>query len=123
MLTLAVARTLVALLTGRLQRAPLSPQRRFPCGVNPADPGNWMPSRLLHKAARCAAWSARLCAAICGLALLSSCDAPADPEGTTNRIRATHLLRAGASTNRPWIWFEAGNAAGPEARLIEDFAA
>jgi ABC-type amino acid transport substrate-binding protein len=49
--------------------------------------------------------------------------APADPEGTTDRIRASHVMRVGASENRPWIWFEQDQARGPEADMLNNFAA
>jgi polar amino acid transport system substrate-binding protein len=55
--------------------------------------------------------------------ILTGCDAPADPEGSTRRILATHELLAGASDNPPWIWFEGDLARGPEAELVQDFAA
>jgi polar amino acid transport system substrate-binding protein len=57
------------------------------------------------------------------LMVLSACDAPRDPEGSTNRIMSSHVLRVGASEHRPWIWFEQGSPRGPEADLISGFAA
>src|SRR3954470_11064762 len=55
--------------------------------------------------------------------LLAGCGWAADPNKTTDRITADHILRAGVSENRPWIWFEGDQARGPEAELIQRFAA
>jgi len=63
----------------------------------------------------------RISAPLIALLVLTACE-PADPEGTTARILSSHVLRAGLSENRPWIWLENGRGAGPEARLVEAFA-
>jgi polar amino acid transport system substrate-binding protein len=59
---------------------------------------------------------------ILAFVLLTACGEPADPEGASRRIASSHELRAGASENRPWIWFEGEQVRGPEAALVEDFA-
>jgi hypothetical protein len=63
------------------------------------------------------------CAALAALLGVAGCNWPADPDNTTTRIQTSHRLRAGATENRPWIWFEGGEVRGPEAELINKFAA
>lgn len=57
---------------------------------------------------------------------LASCDAlsglPRDPDGAIERIRSTHVLRAGISHNPPWTRTEGGEPNGVEADLVFGFA-
>ena len=48
---------------------------------------------------------------------------PKDPNGATERILASHILRVGGTENSPWISFENGQAKGRDAELIQRFAA
>lgn len=60
------------------------------------------------------------------LALLCGCGgsggAPRDPRGATERILATHVLRAGATQNPPWVRIEDGVPKGLEPDLVTAFA-
>jgi ABC-type amino acid transport substrate-binding protein len=56
------------------------------------------------------------------LPLLAGCHFPDDPDGTLDRVH-NGRLRAGLSVRGPWTRVVDGRPAGPEARLIEDFAA
>lgn len=58
-----------------------------------------------------------LALAACGTSL------PKDQEGAIERIRSTHVLRAGASENPPWIETGGGEPRGIEADLVRAFAA
>jgi hypothetical protein len=53
---------------------------------------------------------------------MTSCDLPKDPDGSTERILASRMLRAGASENPPWIRFTGAEVEGIEADLIRSFA-
>jgi polar amino acid transport system substrate-binding protein len=57
---------------------------------------------------------------------LASCGAvsalPKDPEGALERIRSTHVLRAGISHNPPWTRTQGGEPSGVEADLVRGFA-
>ena len=44
-------------------------------------------------------------------------------EDSRSRILTTHVLRAGASENPPWVAFDGGTIAGVEPDLINAFAA
>jgi polar amino acid transport system substrate-binding protein len=58
------------------------------------------------------------------LAACGSADAlPRDQKGAMERIRATHVLRAGASLNPPWVETGSGEPQGVEPDLIRAFAA
>lgn len=61
-------------------------------------------------------WAALLVLPIAG------CDLPKDPDGSTERILATRVLRAGASENPPWVRFAGAEVEGVEADLIRSFA-
>ena len=56
--------------------------------------------------------------------LLAACDMPRDPEGTLDRARGG-VLRAGAAEAAPWVVRRGGGGrpAGPEAEIVERFAA
>src|SRR3954470_18900113 len=54
--------------------------------------------------------------------LLSGCHFPDDPDGTLDRVQ-NGRLRAGLSAREPWTRVVDGKPAGPEVRLVEDFAA
>lgn len=58
------------------------------------------------------------------LVLLAGCGAlPKDPDGALERIEATHVLRAGASENSPWVGTLAGEGpTGIEPDLVRAFA-
>jgi polar amino acid transport system substrate-binding protein len=56
------------------------------------------------------------------LPLLAGCHFPDDPDGTLDRVQ-NGRLRAGLSARDPWTRLVDGKPAGPEARLVEDFAA
>jgi len=57
------------------------------------------------------------------MALLGAgCGMPKDPEGATPRIAATHVLRAGASSNPPWVVVEKGQVSGIEPDIVRAFA-
>lgn len=56
------------------------------------------------------------------LPLLAGCHFPDDPDGTLDRVQDGRL-RAGLSARDPWTRVVDGQPAGPEARLVEDFAA
>jgi ABC-type amino acid transport substrate-binding protein len=53
----------------------------------------------------------------------AACGLPRDPEGTLDRLHATGLLRAGAVPNPPWVIVRGGAVSGPEAAIVEAFAA
>jgi polar amino acid transport system substrate-binding protein len=54
---------------------------------------------------------------------LAGCQMPQDTDGTTDRIRRDHVLRAGISESDPFVILEPGRPpAGAEVRLIERFA-
>jgi ABC-type amino acid transport substrate-binding protein len=54
--------------------------------------------------------------------LVAGCHFPDDPNGTLDRVQ-NGRLRAGLSVREPWTRLSDGKPAGPEVRLIEDFAA
>ncbi len=59
------------------------------------------------------------------LLLLAGCSAvpvPQDPDGTLERVRATHELRVGASPSEGLVEVEGDEVTGPEADLAEAFA-
>jgi membrane-bound lytic murein transglycosylase MltF len=57
-------------------------------------------------------------------ALLAGCSGlPRDPGGTTDRIVSTHVLRAGAAENPPWVRIEDGIPKGIEPDIVRAFAA
>jgi hypothetical protein len=60
---------------------------------------------------------------LCVCLVLSACDAPRDPDGATERIARTHVIRVGVSENAPWVRFEAGQPIGIEPALVRRFAA
>ena len=65
-----------------------------------------------------------LVALAAALMLLTGCAAiPTDPHGTLARVRATGVLRAGASPSAPWVLLEPGRPpGGSEPALVEAFA-
>lgn len=58
---------------------------------------------------------------IAGVCLMAGCHFPDDPDGTLDRVQ-NGRLRAGFSAREPWTRLADGKPAGPEARLVEDFA-
>ena len=56
------------------------------------------------------------------LPVLAGCHFPDDPDGTLDRVQ-NGQLRAGLSAREPWTRVVDGKPAGPEVRLVEDFAA
>jgi polar amino acid transport system substrate-binding protein len=60
--------------------------------------------------------------AFLAVVLLAGCYFPDDPDGTLDRVQ-NGRLRAGLSAREPWTRVADGKPAGPEARLVEDFAA
>jgi polar amino acid transport system substrate-binding protein len=55
--------------------------------------------------------------------VLAGCQMPQDTDGTTDRIRRDHVLRAGISESDPFVILEPGKPpAGAEVRLVERFA-
>jgi polar amino acid transport system substrate-binding protein len=54
--------------------------------------------------------------------LLAACGAPKDPESTTERVRASHVLRIGVTENPPWIEFHGADVSGRDAGLVQAFA-
>lgn len=56
------------------------------------------------------------------LLLLSACALPRDPEGTSQRIAATHELRVGATDNDPWTNAHSAEPSGIEPDLVRRFA-
>ncbi|MFL6857494.1 MAG: transporter substrate-binding domain-containing protein [Allosphingosinicella sp.] len=69
---------------------------------------------------------ARRLALLALLLPLAGCGAlaaePKDPEGATERIAATHVLRAGAAEHPPWVRIEGGAPRGLEPDLVRAFA-
>jgi polar amino acid transport system substrate-binding protein len=63
----------------------------------------------------------RLCILL-STCLVAGCHFPDDPNGTLDRVQ-NGRLRAGLSVRGPWTRLADGNPAGPEARLVEEFAA
>ena len=62
-------------------------------------------------------------AAVLAASVLAGCQLPQDTDGTTDRIRRDHVLRAGISESDPFVILEPGRPpAGAEVRLIEGFA-
>ncbi len=63
-------------------------------------------------------------AVVAGAVLLAGCTTiPRDPDGTLDRVRATGVLRAGASPGGDLVEVYAEVVSGAEADLVEDFAA
>jgi polar amino acid transport system substrate-binding protein len=54
--------------------------------------------------------------------LVAACDLPKDPEGTTERVLSTHVLRVGVTENPPWVRFRGEEVEGIEPDLIRAFA-
>ena len=54
--------------------------------------------------------------------LLAGCALPADPEGSTERIEQTHVLRAGVTLHPPWVTAVGAEPRGLEPDLIRAFA-
>lgn len=55
--------------------------------------------------------------------LAAGCQIPQDIDGTSDRIRRDHVLRAGISESDPFVILEPGRPpAGAEVRLVERFA-
>ncbi len=70
-------------------------------------------------------WLARPAVAVLALALLAGCGltAPADPEGTLDRVRGD-VLRVGVTHHEPWVVLtDGGDPSGDEPALLETFAA
>jgi polar amino acid transport system substrate-binding protein len=61
-------------------------------------------------------------ALLIGLSFLAGCHFPDDPDGTLDRVQ-NGRLRAGLSAREPWTGAGDGKPTGPEARLVEEFAA
>jgi polar amino acid transport system substrate-binding protein len=55
--------------------------------------------------------------------LTASCGLPRDPEGTSERIAATHELRVGVTDNAPWTDASGAEPTGREPNLVRRFAA
>ena len=55
--------------------------------------------------------------------LAGACSLPRDPEGTSERIAATHELRVGVTDNEPWTSTRSGEPTGIEPALVRQFAA
>ena len=56
--------------------------------------------------------------------LLAGCQIPTDPDGTLDEVRASQVLRAGASPAAGWVEIgPGGQVSGREAELVTDFAA
>src|SRR5437763_9090088 len=68
-------------------------------------------------------WAA---AAFLALLPLCACDTaaghPRDPRGATERVVSTHVLRAGAAENPPWVRIEGGVPKGIEPDIVAAFA-
>jgi polar amino acid transport system substrate-binding protein len=55
--------------------------------------------------------------------VLAGCQMPQDTDGTTDRIKRDHVLRAGISESDPFVILQPGQPpAGAEVRLVERFA-
>lgn len=54
--------------------------------------------------------------------IVAGCALPRDPDKTSERIAATHLLRVGITDNPPWTSALAPEPAGVEADLVRQFA-
>src|SRR4051812_37771872 len=69
---------------------------------------------------------ARLVLALVALVPLCACDSsgalPRDPRGATARILASHVLRAGAAENPPWVRIENHVPKGVEPDIVTAFA-
>jgi polar amino acid transport system substrate-binding protein len=63
----------------------------------------------------------RFCLLLAAL-LATGCRFPSDPNGTLDRVQGGRL-RAGLSARAPWTRVVDGKPDGPEARLVEEFAA
>ncbi|WP_282006406.1 ABC transporter substrate-binding protein [Propioniciclava sinopodophylli] len=62
--------------------------------------------------------------AVAGAVVLGGCAAiPADPDGTLDRVRTQGVLRAGASPGADRIEVAGADVSGPEAAVVQDFAA
>lgn len=60
---------------------------------------------------------------VLGALVLTGCARiPRDPDGTLDRIRATGVLRAGASPGGGVVHVDGDTVTGPEADLVADFA-
>ena len=51
-----------------------------------------------------------------------SCGLPRDPEGTSERIAATHELRVGVTDNGAWVDADSSEPDGIEPELVREFA-
>jgi ABC-type amino acid transport substrate-binding protein len=56
------------------------------------------------------------------LGVLAGCGLPRDPEGTTERIATTHVLRVGVTDNPPWTQAQSVEPGGVEPTLVREFA-
>ena len=56
------------------------------------------------------------------LCLLAGCGLPHDPEKTSRRIAASHVLRVGATDNSPWTDTQSPEPRGVEPTLVKEFA-
>jgi ABC-type amino acid transport substrate-binding protein len=57
------------------------------------------------------------------LALLTpACGLPKDPDGTSKRIAATHVIRVGVTDDPPWTAVSDGEPEGIEPRSVQAFA-
>lgn len=69
----------------------------------------------------------RLLVLVCAAVLLlvgCSWTVPSDPDGTLDRVETEGVLHAGAAPRPGWVaWDGSGDPAGPEVRLVEEFAA
>jgi len=54
--------------------------------------------------------------------VLTGCGLPKDPDGTTERILSSHIMRVGGTENPPWLWFESDTPRGHDASLVQRFA-
>jgi polar amino acid transport system substrate-binding protein len=64
----------------------------------------------------------RLASLLACLLTVTACSLPADPEGSTERIRTTRIVRAGISINPPWVTGAGPQPQGIEPELIRAFA-
>lgn len=61
--------------------------------------------------------------ALAGVLLLAGCASlPRDPDGTLERVRASGVLRAGASPTQGFVAVDADGVTGPEVELVAGFA-
>jgi polar amino acid transport system substrate-binding protein len=60
--------------------------------------------------------------ALLAVCLVSGCALPHDPEKTSERINASHVLRVGMTDNPPWADARSPEPTGAEPALVRQFA-